>query len=44
MTNYFVNVQEGRGHESFDNNEKFGDEIVLLCHELPGTILNKEHF
>lgn len=25
-------------------NEKFGDEIVLLCHELPGTILNKEHF
>lgn len=25
-------------------NEKFGDEIVLLCHELPGTSLNKEHF
>ena len=25
-------------------NEKFGDEIVLLCHELPGTKLNKEHF
>lgn len=25
-------------------NEKFGDEIILLCHELPGTKLNKEHF
>lgn len=25
-------------------NEKYGDEIVLLCHELPGTKLNKEHF
>jgi len=24
--------------------QKFGDEIVLLCHELPGTKLNKEHF
>lgn len=24
--------------------EKFGDEIVLLCHELPGTELNKKNF
>ena len=24
--------------------EKFGDNIILLCHELPGTKLNKEHF
>ena len=24
--------------------EKFGEEIILLCHELPGTVLNKEHF
>lgn len=24
--------------------ERFGEEIILLCHELPGTILNKEHF
>lgn len=24
--------------------EKFGDNIILLCHELPGLNLNKEHF
>ena len=24
--------------------EKFGDEIILLCHELPGIELNKKHF
>lgn len=24
--------------------ERFGEEIILLCHELPGTVLNKEHF
>ena len=24
--------------------EKFGEEIVLLCHELPGIEINKEHF
>lgn len=23
---------------------KFGENIILLCHELPGTILDKEHF
>lgn len=25
-------------------NQKFGDEIILLCHELPGVELNKKHF
>ena len=25
-------------------NYKFGDEIVLLCHELPGIELNKKYF
>lgn len=25
-------------------NQKFGDEIILLCHELPGVKLDKEHF
>ena len=25
-------------------NEKFGNEIILLCHELPNSELNKEHF
>ena len=25
-------------------NEKFGDEIILLCHELPGQEINKKHF
>lgn len=24
--------------------EKFGDDIILLCHEQPGLIINKEHF
>lgn len=24
--------------------EKFGEEIILLCHELPGKKLNKKHF
>ncbi len=24
--------------------EKFGEDIILLCHELPGPIINKEHF
>jgi len=27
-----------------DLNEKFGDEIILLCHELPGKNIDKEHF
>ena len=25
-------------------NQKFGEEIILLCHELPGLDINKEHF
>lgn len=25
-------------------NQKFGDEIILLCHELPSLGLNKEYF
>lgn len=25
-------------------NQKFGEEIILLCHELPGTNVNKETF
>lgn len=24
--------------------ERFGTEIILLCHELPGIIMNKKHF
>jgi len=24
--------------------KKFGDETILLCHELPGLKINKEHF
>ncbi|MBQ3142005.1 MAG: hypothetical protein IJB82_00680 [Bacilli bacterium] len=24
--------------------EKFGEEIILLCHELPGVEVNKKHF
>ena len=27
-----------------DLNQKFGDEIILLCHEFPGIELNKNHF
>ena len=25
-------------------NQKFGNEIIILCHELPGTEINKMHF
>lgn len=25
-------------------NNKFGDEIVLLCHELPSNTIDKRHF
>lgn len=25
-------------------NKNFGDEIILLCHELPGLEINKQHF
>lgn len=25
-------------------NQRFGNEIILLCHELPGVKINKEHF
>ena len=25
-------------------NQKFGEEIILLCHELPGLNINKKHF
>ena len=25
-------------------NQKFGEEIILLCHELPGIEINKTHF
>ena len=27
-----------------DLNERFNDEIILLCHELPGNQINKKHF
>ena len=25
-------------------NQKYGEDIILLCHELPGLEINKEHF
>ena len=25
-------------------NQKFGEDIILLCHELPGLEINKKHF
>ena len=25
-------------------NQKFGEDIILLCHELPGLEINKAHF
>ena len=25
-------------------NQKFGEDIILLCHELPGLKINKKHF
>lgn len=42
---YELRLKELNPYEFIDAlNQKFGDEIILLCHELPGLDINKEHF
>ena len=42
---YELRLKELNINEFFNTlKEKFGEEIILLCHELPGIEINKEHF
>lgn len=42
---YELRLKELNINEFFNTlKEKFGQEIILLCHELPGIEINKEHF
>ena len=42
---YELRLKELNPYEFIDTlNQSFGDEIILLCHELPGLEINKKHF
>lgn len=42
---YELRLKQLNPYEFIDSlNQRFGDEIILLCHELPGVELNKNHF
>ena len=42
---YNIRLKDLNPNELFSTlNQKFGEEIILLCHELPGIQINKEHF
>lgn len=42
---YELRLKELNAYKLLDIlSQKFGEEIILLCHELPGTQLTKEHF
>lgn len=42
---YELRLKELNPNELLNNlKNKFGEEIILLCHELPSLKLNKEHF
>ena len=42
---YELRLKELEPYELFDIlKEKFGEEIILLCHEKPGIIIDKKHF
>ena len=42
---YNLRLKELNPNELMDTlKQKFGEEIILLCHELPGLEINKEHF
>lgn len=42
---YELRLKDLNGFDLLDTlYQKFGDDIILLCHELPGLELNKEHF
>ena len=42
---YNLRLKGLNGYDFLDSLKyQFGEKIILLCHELPGTIINKEHF
>ena len=42
---YDLRLKDLNPYELMDTlKQKFGEEIILLCHELPGVDINKEHF
>ena len=42
---YDLRLKDLNPYELMDTlKQKFGEEIILLCHELPGLEINKEHF
>ena len=42
---YDLRLKDLNPYELMDTlKQKFGEEIILLCHELPGLGINKEHF
>lgn len=42
---YELRLKDLNPYELLDAlNQKFGDEIIFVCHELPGVELNIEHF
>jgi len=42
---YNLRLKDLNPYELLDTlKQKYGEEIILLCHELPGLKLNKEHF
>lgn len=51
LINYYINEYFKHRLSILDSKEllylfkeRFGTEIILLCHELPGIIMNKKHF
>ena len=42
---YYLRLKDLNLNELMNTlNQKFGEDIILLCHELPGLEINKEHF
>lgn len=42
---YDLRLKDLNPNELIDTlNQRFGEDIILLCHELPGLKINKEHF
>ena len=42
---YELRLKQLNPYEFIDSlNQRFGDEVILLCHELPEVELNKNHF
>lgn len=42
---YNLRLKDINAYEFIDTlKQKYGEEIILICHELPGLTLNKKHF